>query len=427
MARAHPPVIASVWWPPGLLAVVVALWLVADAPRDKRERPAEPTRPAPAWWFVRTAGGDAGGAAVPVRPVLGPALDPAAPPAPGTGRADTPDTAEVCGYGRVQRADDDPDLLQRIPADVRRAGLASVEALMLASADEQVRAAALAIGARWGDASRATRLAHLVRLVHLAAGSRDATVYAIALDACTAAPAAECALLSQAQWARLDPDNAQPWLALAAEARQQQDRDGEADAMRHAAHAHRSDFPAALLPHLVDRALGPVVPALQRTLGLSLGVSAQAAWRPSHSAQADVWCVAEEAGVADRREVCDALAQTLALGGTTVSDLNLGLAIGQRLGWPTPRLATLQQEQEAISETGAYTEVGVDWSCDAVERLSRTLRQLASGGERQAMRDAMARSGRSVAEWSAEHRRNMALAEAAATAATLATEAGPAP
>src|SRR4029450_12789494 len=109
----------------------------------------------------------------------------------------------------------------------------------------------------------------------------------------------------------------------------------------------------------------------------------------------DVWCVAEEAGVPDRREVCDLLAQTLAFGASTVADLNLGLSIARRLSWPTPRLAVLQQEQEAISETGAYTEVGVDWSCEAVERLSRTLRRLATGGELQAARDAMAKSGRS--------------------------------
>lgn len=411
MARAHPPAIASMWWPSGVLAAVMAVWLLAD--RAHESHPRRTAVESPAWWFVRAAGGDANVAATPDDALPAPAL-PA--DAPGTGEAAD---AEICGYGRVERAPDDPDLLQRIPDDVRRAALMSVEARMLASDDEQVRAAALAIGARWGES--ALRQERLGQLVHLAAASRDATVYAVALDACTGAPAAECALLSQAQWARLDPDNVQPWLALAGDARQQQDRDAEADAMRHAANARRSDYPAGLLPHLVDRALAVDATPLQRTLGLSLGVSVQAAWRPSHSAQADVWCVAEEAGVPDRREVCDALAQTLAFGASSVSDLNLGLSIARRLGWPSPRLATLQQEQEAISETGAYTEVGVDWSCEAVERLSRTLRRLAHGGELQAVRDTMARSGRSIADWSAEHRRNVALAEAAANAATLAT------
>jgi len=49
------------------------------------------------------------------------------------------------------------------------------------------------------------------------------------------------------------------------------------------------------------------------------------------------------------------------------------------------------------------------------------LRRLAHGGELQAVRATVARSGRDIAAWSAEHRRNLALAEAAANAATLAT------
>jgi len=60
-----------------------------------------------------------------------------------------------------------------------------------------------------------------------------------------------------------------------------------------------------------------------------------------------------------------------------------------------------------------------------VERLSRTLQRLATGGELQALREERARSGRSVADWSAEHRRNVAVAEAAARAATQATAEGP--
>jgi hypothetical protein len=420
---ARPPLIAGMWWPPVVLTAMLVLWL-AGGTRDVREGPSPPATAA--WWWVAVASGGVGdatavAAAVPsLRPVAGEAAVPKAAPDDASGVAD----AEICGFGRVQRAPDDPDVLQQVPLEQRRAALATVESRMLASDDEQVRAAARLIGGRWGDGAGGDAQSHhayLVQLVHQALGSRDPTVYAMALDACLGATVAECALLSHAQWARLDPDNVQPWLALAAEARQQHDGESEAEAMRQASRARRSDFPSGLLPHLVDRALGPRVPPLQRTLGLSLGVSVQAAWRPSHSVQADVWCVAEEAGVPDRREVCDALAQTLAFGSTSVADLTLGLSIGRRLGWPTPRLESLQQEQDAISETGAFTEVGIDWSCAAVERLSATFARLATGGELQSVRATVARSGRSIAAWSAEHRRNLAAAEAAANAATLAT------
>ncbi|HEY0819118.1 MAG TPA: hypothetical protein VGD46_10090, partial [Rhizobacter sp.] len=51
--------------------------------------------------------------------------------------------AEVCGFGEVQLPPDDPDPVQRIPAELRRTALDAMDRLMLASDDEQVRAAAL--------------------------------------------------------------------------------------------------------------------------------------------------------------------------------------------------------------------------------------------------------------------------------------------
>src|SRR2546423_12586335 len=177
MSRARPPVSTNAWWPPGLLAVVLVLWLVADPARDSRERPAVIADPA--WWFVRSVSGDTSDVAPPARvePVRTRAATREAEPAAET------DDAEVCGFGRVQRAPDDPDLLQQVPLDLRRAALQSVEARMLASPDGQVRAAALVIVARWGDA--ALRSGRLADLVHLAAGSRDATAYPIAPHAAT--------------------------------------------------------------------------------------------------------------------------------------------------------------------------------------------------------------------------------------------------
>ena len=76
------------------------------------------------------------------------------------------------------------------------------------------------------------------QLVRLAVVSQDPLVYVIALEACKGSAeggAANCALLSLEQWARLDPDNAQPWLELAAQAQREHDVDAELDAMRHAA------------------------------------------------------------------------------------------------------------------------------------------------------------------------------------------------
>ncbi len=50
-----------------------------------------------------------------------------------------------------------------------------------------------------------------------------------------------CRQLSLQRWARMDPDNAVPWLSLAGKARGRHDSAAEADAFSHAATAHKSD------------------------------------------------------------------------------------------------------------------------------------------------------------------------------------------
>ncbi|RZU00634.1 hypothetical protein [Rivibacter subsaxonicus] len=326
---------------------------------------------------------------------------------------------EICGYGAVERAVDDPDPLQRVPPAQRRAALDAADALMLASADPQVRAAALLIGAQARGDSRRARVDELVRL---AVGSTDARVYAIALEACrggegAAEPGSACTLLSRAQWVRLDADNAQPWLALAAAARQRQEPEAEADAMHRAALARRSESNAGLLPSLVDRAFGPQTPSLAHTLALSASWGVQAAWASAYSAQAHAWCVGD-APAPDRHASCDALARTLAEQGTGLADLGVGLAIGRSLDWPAPRLLALQREHDALSAASAPPPVGADLGCEAVERAQGWMRQLAAdGGERQALRALIARSGRSVEDWGALHRRGYAVALAAAAEA----------
>ncbi|WOB08699.1 hypothetical protein [Piscinibacter gummiphilus] len=244
-------------------------------------------------WLAQAAGPDA-----PVEPAATPkpvamAVTPSTPAAPYTRppvlkvppakpQRRPLGTAEVCGYGEVQLPPDDPDPVQRIPLDVRRSALEAMDALMLASDDDQVRAAALWMGARLRGREVTSRIEQIARL---AAASRDPFVYAIALEACTGRHGpggGSCNLLSTAQWVRLDPDNAVPWQALAAEARARDEPQAEDEALQLAALAARSDVHVGRLPHLVDKALGPEMTALQRTLALSAGLSAEAVWSASH-------------------------------------------------------------------------------------------------------------------------------------------------
>ena len=261
-------------WAVPVAAGAVGAWLWLAQPAPPGPHPAVATAPAP----VASAQRLATAPTLPYTrpPVLRTPTPRASPPRRPTG------VAEVCGYGEVQLPPDDPDPVQRIPPDVRRAALEAMDALMLASDDDQVRAAALWMGARLRGREVTSRIEQIARL---AAASRDPFVYAIALEACRGRQGPEggsCNLLSTAQWVRLDPDNAVPWQALAAEARARDEPQAEDEALQLAALAARSDVHTGRLPRLVDKALGPKVTALQRTLALSAGLSAEAVWSASH-------------------------------------------------------------------------------------------------------------------------------------------------
>jgi hypothetical protein len=256
-------------------AVGVMLWLAQTSTRP--DDPPTHAAPSPT---VRTAAASASA----------PALSYARPP---VRKVPTPKpqrrplgVAEVCGYGEVQLPPDDPDPVQRIPLDVRRAALEAMDALMLASDDDQVRAAALWMGARLRGREVESRIEQVARL---AAASTDPFVYAIALEACAGRRGGEggsCSLLSNAQWVRLDPDNAVPWQALAAEARERDEPQAEDEALQLAARAPRLEVHVGRLPQLVDKAVGRDAAPLLRTLALSAGWSAEAVWSASHGVTA---------------------------------------------------------------------------------------------------------------------------------------------
>ena len=325
--------------------------------------------------------------------------DLAAPGAAQSAVAEAKDAVEmeICGFGMVNFSADDGPPLQRMAPSARNAALDPVDALMLASDDERVRAAALLIGAR---SRREQARERTDRLARLAVGSRDPAVYAMALEACTdwvAADGGACPLLTRAQWVRLDPGDVLPWLELAAEAHQRNDADAEAEAMRLAALARRSEAYEGLLPELVERALGRQVPAVQRRLALGLSWNAQTVWALSRSRHALAHCTRDAAMDADRQQTCDAIAKTLAQQHLSLAELGLGLAIGKNPGWSVERLQALQQLNDAISELSGLQTIGLDLGCDSVARIQDWLLQLGARGQGPALRAVLAGGGGSAA------------------------------
>ncbi len=375
--------------------LALAAWQVIDVPPQPGVQLA-PWVPAD----IATDEADEAPASAPRQPAL---------PVPASRRAAAePEAAavgdvDVCGYGTVTPADDDFSGLLSVPGARRKAALQAAQARLLASADEEVRAAGLLIA---GEGER---------LAVEAAATRHPAVYAMALQACRQSAAPACALLSIEQWARLDAGNAVPWLALAAAAAQRGDSAGETEAMGRAAMAGRFEGPASRLPALIDRGLGPHVPALQRTLALMAGWQAQSASDDAAGPQALRHCGPD--APPGRRPLCEVLARQLVSHAERVDDFAAGVAIAGHLGWPAARLQALQREADALTEAARLQTMLTDLSCDSVERVQQWRVALGEHGEVPAARALLARSGFDTDWWSEQHRKNLALALATAEAA----------
>src|SRR5438105_650551 len=276
---------------------------------------------------------------MPARAAARDAASPFGPPSAQALHAPKSPEVDMCGLGQAAPGGDSPDL-NSLPQEMRSAALAAAHEQLQLSGDEAVRAAGLLVAGQTESLAR------------LAAGSADPVTYAIGLQACmdkstTQAPA--CALLGRAQWARLDPDNAWPWLELAADARERGDAEGETRAMSRAAQASHLDEISGRLPGLIDKGMGEL-PGLPRTLVLQASWQRQSVWHSLAALQADRYCSTGVLMQGGGRPQCDALARTLVTNSTRIEHLAAGAALGARLGWPAPRLEGLRQEADALAE-----------------------------------------------------------------------------
>lgn len=329
-------------------------------------------------------------AASPAAPrIAGPA---SAPPRTAVAAVTATRELEACGGKRLRlAADKPPDIGLLDQVDARELRLRTAAAMRLGS--ETARAAAPFV--------EAPGAASLEALAGAAATGHDARAYAVAFRACAAgrppARGGACALLSADQWSRLDPDNAVPWLFVAAQAQQRGDAAGVSEAMHRVAKARRSDDGAGVLPSLLlqhaprdDASLLPALRVLLETNELQSG------WAlPSHGA-AQSFC--SETGVRDpaRRQTCGDIAEVLVQRSTTLLDQTNGAAIGRRIGWGDDKLQALRTERDAIAEQAgrALAVEGEAFSCAWARRGLAHLRGVAEQGELEAGRAALRQSGR---------------------------------
>ncbi len=271
---------------------------------------------------------------------------------------------------------------QRLDELKRRARERTLAALS-AAPDELAQAAVLLLGAAT-TGSQSTGAAAAVpeqadnALARLAQSSRDPRVYALAFRAC----GASCPMLSAAQWARLDPGNAVPWLYVAQAALARHDPAAVDEAMYRVSLAQRSETGAELTARVLEQV--PVDDAtLPGSAAFLVEVSAAQAALTTPVTVAVDYCAAAALLDANHWQVCSHVAEVLATRSARVAERRAGTAIGAALGWPVERLTELHGEQQAaLDAAGAALQSGSDLlGCAGARRRLGWLRAAAANGE----------------------------------------------
>jgi hypothetical protein len=204
------------------------------------------------------------------------------------------------------------------------------------------------------------------------------------------------------EWARIDADNAAPWLLLAGSARAKNNPAAEADAFSQASNASRIDSYYDSLLAFTEADLPTDATPLDRWY-LAVGVMGieDATALPEYGL-ASKHCSTQAATRDDNvRQQCGTLAELLVTKGTTLLDVSIGATLGARVGWPKGRVDGLKQERDALTQTIMQaTPAGNDdlWTCNGAERGNAYVHERVRLGELGSAREARERSGETAEE-----------------------------
>jgi hypothetical protein len=353
---------------------------------------------------------------------------------------------ELCGYGPVPLINDIP----QIPPEVQSAALLALADLaggLATGPTERERAlglylqsvyAAYAAGAAWVDVNGACdrydlpcnpALAEAMRsaeaesrsaLVRLATTSSDADAYSLALLWCGAEP--DCGLLNAAQWARIEPDNATPWLHLAAEAQRRSDRAGLEAALSRASKARFSNSHSDQISELLaSEALAAQSPPVQIEISILL-LGIQAAWSHPYYQALTQYCSASAQADPNRVQTCGDLAAILINQGRSEVDVMFGAKILEQIGSSDPRLSAVLDQADAVRWQWSQVLKSIQLrehrllSCDSLQALRRNAAARVRLGESGRLRQELAATGvttsQAAQQWRAERQRLLQLSQA---------------
>ncbi len=261
----------------------------------------------------------------------------------------------------------------------RAARLAHWVLAMQASADDRVRAAGWLIGMPAGSVVDRDRLATL------AASSADPVVQAYAQRVCRsdAASSSACLALPLDAWARVEPDNAAAWLALAADPRA--DAAQQRGALHQAAAATRFDSHMLQL-HPLARAAQPAGIDDGDRLAMAQDIVAtRGDWMATEALR--LHCNGIDADEADTSKTCGAIAELLQAKAQTLPDLQQVRELGPRLGWNEARREALRDEAARLAAATRHVPEAEDPAdCAAAARRLDYLAEVGRVGEIEALR-----------------------------------------
>jgi hypothetical protein len=315
---------------------------------------------------------------------------------------------EICGFGKVALDITDPMAAGRYVGERTEKAAQNWLSALLNNDDYRARSAGLFLEGKIGGVPQMLPMTEQARdsLVQLAVGTGDPAVYATALYACSGKfgdqADGSCGQVSADGWARLDPDNAVPWLLLAGKARDRHDDAAEAQAFGRAAKASMSDSYVYSMYSFAEPELpGDLTPTQRSFLAVEV-IGIEAATAHSELNAVSKHCSTEAMQDSNVRLQCSSLAQLWVTRGTTMLDFGIGTRIGARAGWPAQRVKDLRMELDALKQViGETGPAGNDdtWSCDAVQRSNAYVSRMTRLGEMGAAREALERSGETVPEW----------------------------
>lgn len=359
---------------------------------------------------------DAGSARVPANPAeagADPNIDTRRIPAPTPGPAVVD---ELCGVNGADRTRNGNETIEQHVARLTQRAISHWQGALAASEDPRRQAIGLALtNAQPGvhtfteeeltlgsEPSKDTPVNN--KLVLLAIETGDPAIYSLATGQCLGgaydmAPG-PCQGLSWEHWANIDPDNAMPWLWIAAKAERAGDQQGVREALAKASTAARIEAYGNALSSLALGALPGDIGPLEKAVA---GADVISILRVGTPIQIISLCSETAIQQPLRRQQCSAIATTLANQASTVIALALASALADRLGFPeeTRRALSFESKNARAELTRnypwrAFPGEGSGFRCDAVLAYDRFVDALAAGGNERAVVGAFAATSRAA-------------------------------